>query len=288
MNDPAQLPEESWERRGSTYPSYLSRLTQTELLSPEAERSLARLARAGDDAAKKRLIEANMRLVVNIAKHYRNGSIPLEDLIQEGALGLIDAVSRFDPERGFRFSTYATHWIRQTIGRAVDSKSRTIRVPAHVRETCRRIERERARLLIVLGRDPTGAEVASSLGMTAEKMLFALQAATDPVSIDRVLGPEEPSNLVPLASAIPAEDPETQAINNDARETLISILAELTERERRVMRKRLGLDDNEAGRAPYESPEEMKLSRERVRQIEGQAVRKLRAIIKRRKLPEMF
>lgn len=229
-----------------------------------------------------------MRLVVNIAKHYRNGSIPLEDLIQEGALGLIDAVSRFDPERGFRFSTYATHWIRQTIGRAVDSKSRTIRVPAHVRETCRRIERERARLLIVLGRDPTGAEVASSLGMTAEKMLFALQAATDPVSIDRVLGPEEPSNLVPLASAIPAEDPETQAINNDARETLISILAELTERERRVMRKRLGLDDNEAGRAPYESPEEMKLSRERVRQIEGQAVRKLRAIIKRRKLPEMF
>src|SRR5215469_12385559 len=144
-------------------PSYLGRLTQAPLLRPEEEVELTRAVQRGDMAARQRLIESNMRLVINIAKAYRNRSMPLEDLIQEGAIGLMQAAERFDPDKGFRFSTYATHWVRQAIGRAIDNKSKAIRLPAHVSQSLRKVERERMRLARDLGYDPTPDQLAAAL-----------------------------------------------------------------------------------------------------------------------------
>jgi RNA polymerase primary sigma factor len=152
-------------------PSYLSRLTQAPLLSAEEEIRLTRAVQLGDDCARKRLIESNMRLVINIAKAYRNRATPLEDLIQEGAIGLMQAAERFDPEKGFRFSTYATHWIRQAIGRAIDNKSKAIRLPAHVSQSLRRVERERQRLMRELGYEPTPEQIAFAMGISAKKLI---------------------------------------------------------------------------------------------------------------------
>src|SRR5688572_27330924 len=148
-------------------PSYLSRLTQAPLLTAEEEVILMRAIQKGDESARRRLIESNMRLVINIAKTYRNRAIPLEDLIQEGAIGLMQAAERFDPDKGFRFSTYATHWIRQAIGRAIDNKSKAIRLPAHVSQSLRKIEKERLRLSRELGSDPTHDQLALALGISA-------------------------------------------------------------------------------------------------------------------------
>ncbi|MDL1928791.1 sigma-70 family RNA polymerase sigma factor, partial [Fimbriimonadia bacterium ATM] len=167
-------------------PSYLSRLTQTPLLTSEEERELSRRARSGDEAARKRLVEANMRLVVNIAKQYRHRAVAFEDLVQEGAIGLMSAVERFDPDRGFRFSTYATHWIRQTISRAIDVKSRTIRLPAHVSDLHRKLARLRETMSADLGRDPTANELAYELGISQQRFLFLLQSFQDAVSLESV------------------------------------------------------------------------------------------------------
>src|SRR5476651_1557018 len=160
-------------------PSYLSRLTQAPLLKAEEEAALTRAVHAGDRVAKQRLIESNMRLVINIAKTYRNRSIPLEDLIQEGAIGLMQAAERFDPDKGFRFSTYATHWIRQAIGRAIDNKSKAIRLPAHVSQSLRRVEKERLRLSRELGYDPSPEQIASAMGISAKKLMTLLQSSQD-------------------------------------------------------------------------------------------------------------
>src|SRR5688572_32235134 len=149
-------------------PSYLGKLTQTPLLTAEEEVSLTKAIQKGDKKAKQRLIESNMRLVINIAKSYRNRAIALEDLIQEGAIGLMQAAERFDPDKGFRFSTYATHWIRQAIGRAIDNKSKAIRLPAHVSQSLRRIERERLRLARELGYDPSTEQLAAAMGISAK------------------------------------------------------------------------------------------------------------------------
>ena len=150
-------------------PSYLGRLTQAPLLRPEEEIELTRAVQRGDKEARRRLIESNMRLVINIAKAYRNRSMPIEDLIQEGAVGLMQAAERFDPEKGFRFSTYATHWIRQAIGRAIDNKSKAIRLPAHVTQSLRKIERERERLARDLGYEPSTEQLAQEMGLSAQQ-----------------------------------------------------------------------------------------------------------------------
>src|SRR5947209_15160008 len=160
-------------------PSYLSRLTQAPLLTSEEEIELTRLVQAGNQTARSRLIESNMRLVINIAKSYRNRAIPLEDLIQEGAIGLMQAAERFDPDKGFRFSTYATHWIRQAIGRAIDNKSKAIRLPAHVSQSLRKVERERVRLLREMGVDPTHDQLATALGITAQTLITLMQSSQD-------------------------------------------------------------------------------------------------------------
>src|SRR5579862_4699873 len=169
-------------------PSYLSRLTQAALLTPEEEIVLTRSVQAGDKLAKQRLIESNMRLVINIAKTYRNRSIPLEDLIQEGAIGLMQAAERFDPEKGFRFSTYATHWIKQAIGRAIDNKSKAIRLPAHVTQSIRKIERERERLAREYGYEPSTEQLATSMGISPNRMLTLLQCSQELLSLDMAVG----------------------------------------------------------------------------------------------------
>jgi len=268
-------------------PSYLSRLTQAPLLTPEEEVMLTRAVQNGDRVAKQRLIESNMRLVINIAKTYRNRAIPLEDLIQEGAIGLMQAAERFDPEKGFRFSTYATHWIRQAIGRAIDNKSKAIRLPAHVSQSLRRVEKERLRLSRELGQDPTPEQLASAMGISAKKLLTLLQSSQDLLSLDMNVGDSGGMTLGGLIKDDRNPDPEALVLSQEMVRELQRIMLELNEREQRVMRMRFRLDGSEAP-LQEDIAKEMKLSRERIRQIEVQAIKKLRALAQRRRLRDML
>lgn len=268
-------------------PSYLSRLTQAPLLTPEEEIVLTRAVQNGDRAAKQRLIESNMRLVINIAKTYRNRAIPLEDLIQEGAIGLMQAAERFDPEKGFRFSTYATHWIRQAIGRAIDNKSKAIRLPAHVSQSLRRVEKERVRLSREIGQDPTPEQLAAAMGISAKKLLTLLQSSQDLLSLDMNVGDSGGMTLGGLIKDDLNPDPEALVLSQEMVRELQRIMLELNEREQRVMRLRFRLDGSEAT-LQEDIAKEMKLSRERVRQIEVQAIKKLRALAQRRRLRDML
>jgi RNA polymerase primary sigma factor len=267
-------------------PSYLSRLTQAPLLSAEEEIRLTRLVQCGDDCARKRLIESNMRLVINIAKAYRNRATPLEDLIQEGAIGLMQAAERFDPEKGFRFSTYATHWIRQAIGRAIDNKSKAIRLPAHVSQSLRRVERERQRLVRELGYDPSPEQIAFAMGISAKKLITLLQSSQELLSLDMSIGEASGMTLGGLIRDN-TDNPEALILTQEMIDELQRILMELNDREQRVMRLRFRLDGAEPPQ-PEDVAKELKLSRERVRQIEIQAIKKLRALAQRRRLREMM
>ncbi len=268
-------------------PSYLSRLTQAPLLTPEEEIELTRAVQQGDKAAKQRLIESNMRLVINIAKTYRNRSIPLEDLIQEGAIGLMQAADRFDPDKGFRFSTYATHWIRQAIGRAIDNKSKAIRLPAHVSQFLRKVEKERTRLSREMGCEPTPEQVAFAMGISAKKLLTLIQSSQDLLSLDMTVGDSGGMTLGGLIKDTANSDPESLMLSQEVMNELHRIMLELNEREQRVMRLRFRLDGSEAP-LQEDIAKEMKLSRERVRQIEVQAIKKLRALAQRRRLRDML
>jgi len=270
-------------------PSYLGRLTQAPLLSAEEEVALTRAIQCGDESAKQRLTESNMRLVINIAKSYRSRAIPLEDLIQEGAIGLMQAAERFDPEKGFRFSTYATHWIRQAIGRAIDNKSKAIRLPAHVSQSLRRIERERLRLVREMGNDPTPEQLAAALGISPKKLITLVQSSQELLSLDMAVGDNSGVTLGGLLRDTD-ETPEARVLSEEVVIEIRRILEELNEREQRVMRLRFRLDDAQE-QDPAQQDEiarEMKLSRERVRQIEIQAIKKLRALAHRRRLREML
>ena len=269
-------------------PSYLSRLIQAPLLTPEEEGVLTRAAKAGDEAARKRLVEANMRLVINIAKTYRSRLLPLEDLIQDGAIGLIQAAERFDPDRGFRFSTYATHWIRQTISRAIDGKSKAIRLPAHISLSLRKVQKERERIQRETGEDPTHEQLAAALEMPLQRLHALLQSNLDIVSLDQSLTGERGG--VTLSGLIrdpgTTGNPETLVLEGEVVYELKRILSELNEREQSVMRLRFRLDGSDAY-LQEDVAKEMKLSRERVRQIETQAIKKLRALAQRRHLREI-
>lgn len=278
-----------WMEHDDNLPSYLNRLTQAPLLSPDEEVVLTRAAQSGNAKAKQRLVESNMRLVINIAKAYRSKAIPIEDLIQEGAIGLMHAVERFDPEKGFRFSTYATHWIRQSIGRALDNKAKAIRIPAHISQSLRKIERIRAQLMRELGQEPTPEQVAAAIGISPKRLLALSQASQEMLSLDMRVGDNENTTLGNLLKDDSQADPEAECLSGEVMEELQIILMELSERERRVMSYRLkmeGVADDNVVRDSL--ARELELSRERIRQIEIQAIKKLRALAQRRQLRELL
>ncbi len=254
---------------------YLKEIGKIELLDSEKEKELAEKMMEGDLAARDRLVEANLRLVVSIAKRYVNKGMFFLDLIQEGNLGLMKAVEKFDPNMGFKFSTYATWWIRQAITRAIADQARTIRVPVHMVETIHKVSRYQREMIQELGREPTADEIAAKMGMTTDKIREIMKIAQDPVSLETPIGEEEDSHL---GDFIP--DEETPAPNDAASQTILREVIEkeletLTPREAKVIRLRFGLVDGKT-RTLEEVGQEFKITRERIRQIEAKALRKLR------------
>lgn len=274
--------EFEWMEHEDGLPSYLGRLTREALLTQEEEMVLTRAAQSGDQRARQRLIEANMRLVINIAKAYRSRTIPMEDLVQEGAIGLMHAVNRFDPDKGYRFSTYATHWIRQSIGRAIDYKAKAIRLPAHVSQSLRRIERERSRLVRELGQDPSPEQIASAMGISPRKLINLIQSSQDLLSLDMRVGESETTTLGNMLKDESNSDPEENVMHEELARELQLVMMELTERERRVMSNRLRMDASGEGVEREDLAKELQISRERIRQIELQAIKKLRTMASRR------
>jgi RNA polymerase primary sigma factor len=279
---------EKWEEdesvamsRGNTDAfSYLNRLTRQPLLSSEEEVRLAARIQMGDTRAKDRLVEANMRWVIAIAKHYHNPLVPFEDLVQEGAIGLMTAAERYDSSKGYRFSTYATHWIKQAISRALDNKSKAIRIPAHVSETLRKIERARVLLRRQLGEEPSAEQIAHAVEMPVRKVASLLQASQEPVSLDMLVGDEENTTLASLLYDRTASNPQEAVLTTEKQQMLNRLLSMLTPREREIMRRRLGFDED-SSQVLQEIGEKMHISRERVRQIEAQALKKLKYAAKR-------
>ncbi len=263
--------------------SFINRLTRQRLLTFAEEVELSCRVQRGDTRAKDRLVEANMRLVINIAKNYHNPLVPFEDLVQEGAIGLMTAAERFDPAKGYRFSTYATHWIRQAISRAIDNKAKAIRIPAHVSESLRKLERMRASLVRENGEEPSAELLAQRLGITARKVNSLIQSGQEPVSLDMMVGDEENTTLASLIFDRTAPNPQEAVLGAEMQQQLSSLLAILTPREREIMQKRLGFEDDSA-QVLQEIGEKLHISRERVRQIEVQALRKLKHAAKRSNL----
>ncbi|HJB36821.1 MAG TPA: RNA polymerase sigma factor RpoD, partial [Candidatus Acutalibacter ornithocaccae] len=254
---------------------YLKEIGRVPLLTPDEEVDLAVRISNGDEAAKKRLSEANLRLVVSIAKRYLGRGMQFLDLIQEGNLGLIKAVEKFDYTKGFKFSTYATWWIRQAITRAIADQARTIRIPVHMVETINKVKKVSSQLLHANGREPSAEEIAEELEMPVEKVREIMRVAQEPVSLETPIGEEEDSHLGDFIPDDDAPAPADAASHTLLKETLDNVLDSLTEREREVLRLRFGLDDGRS-RTLEEVGKEFKVTRERIRQIEAKALRKLR------------
>lgn len=269
-------------------PSYLGKLTQAPLLNADEEAALTRAAREGCPDARKRLIESNMRLVISIAKSFHSKSVPLEDLIQEGAIGLINACEKFDPSRGFRFSTYATHWIRQAVGRAIDNKSKAIRLPAHVYQTLRKIERAKLKVMHEIGAEPTFDQVAGELGITPARLKHFIQSSQDLLSLDMHVGDGENTTLGSMIRDSRTTDPEESVLTSEMMEELRVVMQQLSDRERQVMSYRLRLTDEEMVGVREALSIEMNISRERVRQIELVAIKKLRRLAQSRQLDRLL
>ena len=254
---------------------YLKEIGNVPLLSTEEEVALAQRVEAGDESAKKQLIEANLRLVVSIAKKYVGRGMPFLDLIQEGNMGLMKAVDKFDYSKGFKFSTYATWWIRHSITRGIADTGRTIRVPVHMVETINKTLRMTRTLLQELGREPTPEEVADRLGVPVARVREVLKISRDPVSLDTPIGEEDDSHLGDFIEDDSALSPADSAAFSMLREELSTALESLTDRERQVVQLRFGLIDGRA-RTLEEVGKEFNVTRERIRQIEAKALRKLR------------
>lgn len=262
---------------------YLKDIGKVPLLSTEEEAELAKRMLDGDEDAKQKLSEANLRLVVSIAKRYVGRGMLFLDLIQEGNLGLMKAVEKFDYTKGFKFSTYATWWIRQAITRAIADQARTIRIPVHMVETINRQVRAQRALLQELGREPTPEEIGEYMGIPAEKVVEIQKIAQDPVSLETPIGEEEDSHLVDFIEDTKTIAPGDMAAQSMLREQLIAALHKLTPREEKVIRLRYGLDDGRQ-RTLEEVGKEFNVTRERIRQIESKALRKLRNPSKSKKL----
>jgi len=253
---------------------YLKEIGKIPLLNAEQERQLAQKMQAGDKDAKDTLVESNLRLVVSIAKKYMNRGLSLLDLIQEGNIGLIKAVDKFDYEKGFKFSTYATWWIRQAITRAIADQARTIRIPVHMVETINKLTRVQRQLIQDLGREPTIDELAEKMNMPVDKIRDIQRISQDPVSIDKPVGEEEDSHLVDFIPSDEYVSPDDEVSRELLKEDLIKVLDLLTEREAKVIRLRFGLDDDKQ-RTLEEVGRSLGVTRERIRQIEAKSIRKL-------------
>ncbi len=264
---------------------YLKEIGKVPLLTADEEVDLAKRMGEGDEYAKQILIESNLRLVVSIAKRYVGRGMLFLDLIQEGNLGLIKAVEKFDFTKGFKFSTYATWWIRQAITRAIADQARTIRIPVHMVETINKLIRVNRQLLQDLGRDPTPEEIGEKLDMPVEKVREILKISQEPVSLETPIGEEEDSHLGDFIQDDNVPVPAEAAAFTLLKEQLVEVLSTLTEREQKVLRLRFGLDDGRA-RTLEEVGKEFKVTRERIRQIEAKALRKLRHPSRSRKLKD--
>ena len=264
---------------------YLKEIGKVSLLTADEEIKLAKRMEQGDEEAKKRLAEANLRLVVSIAKRYVGRGMLFLDLIQEGNLGLIKAVEKFDYRKGYKFSTYATWWIRQAITRAIADQARTIRIPVHMVETINKLIRVSRQLLQELGREPTPEEIAEEMKMPVDRVREILKISQEPVSLETPIGEEEDSHLGDFIQDDNVPVPADAAAFTLLKEQLIEVLGTLTEREQKVLRLRFGLDDGRA-RTLEEVGKEFNVTRERIRQIEAKALRKLRHPSRSRKLKD--
>ncbi|CCO09117.1 RNA polymerase sigma factor RpoD [Desulfotomaculum varum] len=264
---------------------YLKEIGRVPLLSPEEEVELAKRMEQGDEEAKRRLAEANLRLVVSIAKRYVGRGMLFLDLIQEGNLGLIKAVEKFDYRKGYKFSTYATWWIRQAITRAIADQARTIRIPVHMVETINKLIRVSRQLLQELGREPTPEEIAKEMDISSEKVREIMKIAQEPVSLETPIGEEEDSHLGDFIEDADARAPAEEASFTLLREQLDEVLKTLTDREQKVLRLRFGLDDGRA-RTLEEVGQKFGVTRERIRQIEAKTLRKLRHPSRSKKLKD--
>jgi RNA polymerase primary sigma factor len=264
---------------------YLKEIGKVPLLSADEEIELAKKIEKGDQEAKKKLAEANLRLVVSIAKRYVGRGMLFLDLIQEGNLGLLKAVEKFDYRKGYKFSTYATWWIRQAITRAIADQARTIRIPVHMVETINKLIRVSRQLLQELGREPSAEEIAKEMDMEVDKVREILKIAQEPISLETPIGEEEDSHLGDFIPDDDAPAPAEAAAYTMLREQLMDVLDTLTPREEKVLRLRFGLDDGRA-RTLEEVGKEFKVTRERIRQIEAKALRKLRHPSRSKKLKD--
>ena len=266
---------------------YLKEIGTVPLLTAEEEYALAMKKQEGDEYAKQRLIEANLRLVVSIAKRYTGRGMSFLDLVQEGNLGLIKGVEKFDPEKGFKLSTYATWWIRQSVTRALADQARTIRVPVHMVETINKMSKMQRKLTLELGYEPSVKELAEHLDMTEEKVQELMQIAREPASLETPIGEEDDSNLGDFVADANVLSPEGNVESVMLREHIDSLLDDLKERERQVIVLRFGLEDGHP-RTLEEVGREFNVTRERIRQIEAKALRKLRNPVRSKRIRDFL
>ena len=266
---------------------YLKEIGRVPLLSPEDEIDLAIRIKDGDEAAKKKLSEANLRLVVSIAKRYTGRGMSFLDLVQEGNLGLIKGVEKFDYTKGYKLSTYATWWIRQSVTRALADQARTIRVPVHMVETINKMSKMQRKLTLELGYEPSVAELAEALDMTEDKVMEIMQIAREPASLETPIGEEDDSNLGDFVADSNVVTPEGNVESVMLREHIDALLGDLKERERQVIVLRFGLEDGHP-RTLEEVGKEFNVTRERIRQIEAKALRKLRNPVRSKRIRDFL
>ena len=272
-------------RESASLDKYLQEIGKEELITVEEEVELAQRIKKGDQEALEKLTKANLRFVVSVAKQYQNQGLSLPDLINEGNLGLIKAVEKFDYRKGYKFSTYATWWIRQAITRAIADQARTIRIPVHMVETINKLIRVSRQLLQELGREPTPEEIAEEMDMPVDRVREILKISQEPVSLETPIGEEEDSHLGDFIQDDNVPVPADAAAFTLLKEQLVEVLSTLTDREQKVLRLRFGLDDGRA-RTLEEVGKEFNVTRERIRQIEAKALRKLRHPSRSRKLKD--
>ena len=288
LDEPEALPEDVENAKlDDPVRMYLKEIGRIKLLTPEEEQEIAKKMAEGDEDARKRMSEANLRLVVSIAKRYVGRGMQLLDLIQEGNLGLMKAVEKFDYTKGYKFSTYATWWIRQSITRAIADQARTIRIPEHMVETINRVLRTSHSMVQKLGREPTTKEIADELHIEESKVEEVLKIAQEPVSLETPIGEEEDSHLGDFIQDDEASQPSEEASYTLLREQLEEVLSTLTPREEQVLRMRFGLTDGKP-HTLEEVGKEFDVTRERIRQIESKALRKLRHPSRSKKLRDFL